>query len=121
MTKGVKAWEGQELLPCPFCGGESGAWASCDPDEPWRVDSTHSEDCPLYISYFPRCYGTEAEAITEWNTRVNKGPAADAMASALSELIAACDGEVGEVFAGEIGRELYRASQALAAYRGEQS
>ena len=75
----------EELLPCPFCGGESKIIV-CDREgnlhdegyerNPWSglcyLIFHKSEDCPVGHSYPDdvRCmYDTEAETIEAWNTR----------------------------------------------------
>lgn len=57
-----------ELLPCPFCGGEAKVfhYSSAIRDEVWRVVC----DKP-FCAQGPDGY-TEAEAIAAWNTRAER-------------------------------------------------
>ena len=55
----------EELLPCPFCGGEARAWKYSHPShgEYWRVVCNEPSCC------ISGDRPTEAEAIAAWNTR----------------------------------------------------
>lgn len=57
---------GTELKPCPFCGGEAEchAWWSAIISGKY---ATFCTECGSGTDYF----GTEAEAIEAWNTRVD--------------------------------------------------
>ena len=99
------------LEPCPFCGGD-------------RARTIHIRDgrkvaCICGACSKPCFHGpsdqpnAEDRAITAWNTRVNKGTAADAMAEALEALLAFMEDEPGIWSGGEVDE----ARQALAAYR----
>ena len=75
------------LKPCPFCGpGEL---------ETFRLGSIHFVQCQKCdIEQTGR---SEAEAISAWNTRVNKGPAADEVADCLENALRALDGRDSEL------------------------
>ena len=84
MTR-TQPWDGQDLEPCPFCGGEA--------EDYTRLNTGATADFCGTASHWIGCTG-DCGASTcmheemrfardAWNTRVNKGPAADAMAVAL--------------------------------------
>ena len=59
----------ENLKPCPFCGGEA---------ELWRHSTTGHLNRPAWVACMGRCsvlvsreYGSDAEAITAWNTRAS--------------------------------------------------
>jgi len=53
--------EKEELLPCPFCGGDADFGTRPNERAWW---SLHCSECTAY-----RCGPTKAEAIAAWNTR----------------------------------------------------
>lgn len=58
---------GNELAPCPFCGGKAGAddKGMAGQDDWCRHYSVACADCCADCGW----YDTEAEAIAAWNTR----------------------------------------------------
>lgn len=59
-----------KLKPCPFCGGEVKVL-------PWADRHTWGNECPFFCGCSKcrtvgDCYGTEAEAVAAWNTRVER-------------------------------------------------
>jgi Lar family restriction alleviation protein len=57
----------QALEPCPFCGGDelSHGW-----DSPGIDGSAHTGNVECHACNVLLYQGTEAEAITAWNTRI---------------------------------------------------
>lgn len=59
-----------ELLPCPFCGGQ----AECIRNDIGVFVGCFNEDCPIgpATSTYVDGYATEAEAIAAWNSRAER-------------------------------------------------
>ena len=60
----------QELLACPFCGGEavSREYDERNPYEPFGLIIAHAEDCFLAL------HSSYDEYETRWNTRADAAP-----------------------------------------------
>ena len=60
----VSAGQGEQLLPCPFCGGEAEVIDLGNPNDDSYVHCTNRKCEVQQIARY-----TDAEAITAWNTR----------------------------------------------------
>ena len=62
-----------DLLPCPFCGGEGELctyYGGGEHNETVHTVMCDNEDCPMNV--LTPDYLTEAEAIEAWNTRAER-------------------------------------------------
>lgn len=57
-----------ELLPCPFCGGEARLASNMTRSDNWVI----CRECNIYYPNDTRRKFTEAEAIKAWNSRTER-------------------------------------------------
>jgi Lar family restriction alleviation protein len=74
---------GDDLLPCPFCGGEADFYENwVDHERKWSVSCG---DCNANLDV---CEDTKTEAAAHWNVRLRAVPQAASMREALKEISA---------------------------------
>lgn len=65
---------GEELKPCPFCGGKADIWKKQYPngyiDGVWKTRTTWVADCSVCDCVCSEIFKTKKEAIEAWNRRV---------------------------------------------------